>query len=236
MTSMSEWKTRRVDPRDENDRPRFFTDHEWLTIEAAMARIIPTDHDPGATEARAVRFLDRYLSGIDFIFASARGDGFLDLTGTSADAWRARVGDLQRLYRNGIRDLDALSSCRHGAEFLSLAPDDQDEVLVQISGAPMPATVSPERGLGGVTIQVYMFDDGLSFFDALVMHTRQGFYGDPVYGGNHDKVGWTVIGFPGPESLADTIDGTYSLREYYLSDYDWEDLIPHLRQRHDVQA
>ena len=33
------------------------------------------------------------------------------------------------------------------------------------------------------------------------MHTRQGFYADPIYGGNRDRVGWQVIGFPGPASL-----------------------------------
>ena len=33
------------------------------------------------------------------------------------------------------------------------------------------------------------------------MHTRQGFYADPIYGGNRDRVGWRVIGFPGPASL-----------------------------------
>ena len=33
-------------------------------------------------------------------------------------------------------------------------------------------------------------------------HTRQGFYADPIYGGNRDRIGWQVIGFPGPD-LAD---------------------------------
>jgi gluconate 2-dehydrogenase gamma chain len=40
----------------------FFDAHQRATIEAAMARIIPTDDQPGAREAGTIEFLDRYLS------------------------------------------------------------------------------------------------------------------------------------------------------------------------------
>jgi gluconate 2-dehydrogenase gamma chain len=206
----------------------FFDDHEWDTIEAATARIIPSDHDPGAREAGAVRFIDRYLSGIDYVYAAADGSGFLRMSGKLADAWRARIRDLGETYRQGVRDLDTIARERFGADFVSLRDPEQDAVLEQLSGAPKPSPVTLAGDGGNPTIQVYAFDDGLSFFDALVAHTRQGFYGDPVYGGNRDRVGWTVIGFPGPESLKDTMDGTYSVREYYVQDYDWHELIPHL--------
>jgi gluconate 2-dehydrogenase gamma chain len=129
-----------------------------------------------------------------------------------------------------VRDLDAIARERFGADFGSLRDSDQDVVLEQLSGASKPAPVGLTGDDGNPTIQVYAFDDGLTFFDALVAHTRQGFYGDPVYGGNRDKVGWTVIGFPGPDSLKDTMDGTYSVREYYLQDHVWSDLIPYLRE------
>jgi len=35
------------------------------------------------------------------------------------------------------------------------------------------------------------------FFQRLLGDTRQGFFADPVYGGNRDMVGWKMIGFPG---------------------------------------
>ncbi|HLJ49041.1 MAG TPA: gluconate 2-dehydrogenase subunit 3 family protein [Bryobacteraceae bacterium] len=36
------------------------------------------------------------------------------------------------------------------------------------------------------------------FFDLLVAHTMQGFYGDPRHGGNRDRVSWKMLGIPYP--------------------------------------
>src|SRR4051795_7418060 len=116
--SKADWPTvgGPVDPDDESRL--FFTDHEWETIDAACARIIPPDHDPGAREARVVRFIDRYLSGIGYIYAAADGSGFLRLEGKEAQAWEARVAALQRRYREGLRALDALSHDMFQAPFV----------------------------------------------------------------------------------------------------------------------
>lgn len=35
------------------------------------------------------------------------------------------------------------------------------------------------------------------FFALLLEHTRQGMFGDPIYGGNRDFIGWDLIGYPG---------------------------------------
>ena len=47
------------------------------------------------------------------------------------------------------------------------------------------------------------------------MHTRQGFYADPIYGGNKDRIGWQVIGFPGPASLNEVFTGRYSTLAWF---------------------
>lgn len=39
--------------------------------------------------------------------------------------------------------------------------------------------------------------DGKQFFEALLQITMEGFFADPIYGGNRDKAGWKLIGFPG---------------------------------------
>jgi len=35
------------------------------------------------------------------------------------------------------------------------------------------------------------------FFEILLQDTRQGFFADPIYGGNRDMAAWKMIGFPG---------------------------------------
>lgn len=236
LSDKAHWRVVDGHADDQDQSPLFFTDQEWRTIEAAAARIIPTDHDPGATEAGVVRFIDRYLSGIRFIYAAQKGDGFLELAGKDAEAWRARMFDMQRTYRAGIRQLDERARELGGADFADLDPERQDVVLVALSGRPRPAAVQLGNSESAGAFQMGAFDDGLGFFDALVSHTRQGFYSDPIYGGNKDRVGWRVIGFPGPESLADTVDGTYSLEDRFLQDYDWAELVPHLLRTTREQA
>ena len=80
----------------------FFDPHQRATIEAAMARIIPTDDTPGAREAGCIDFLDRYLSGLGYIFAKPDGSGFEVLEGRSAEAWMQRIEIMRTRYVEGI--------------------------------------------------------------------------------------------------------------------------------------
>jgi gluconate 2-dehydrogenase gamma chain len=230
MACRSEWAVVpewRIDPA--STEPRFFTAHQWDTVEAATARIIPTDRDPGAREAKVVRFIDRYLSGIGHVYASGDGSGFLAITGKFADAWKQHIARLQDVYREGTRQLDIAANVRCGLDFAQLSEELQDEILIEISGAPKPAHLDRAAAGGRAYGANLQSDAGLGFFTALCLHTRQGFYSDPVYGGNHGRVGWHVIGFPGPHSLADTQSCSYSLEHLLVSDRDWTDLVPHLR-------
>ena len=62
-----------------------------------------------------------------------------------------------------------------------LAPADQDALLKRLEKG--------ELALAGV--------DGKAFFAQLLQNTLEGFWSDPIYGGNRDLVGWKLIGFPG---------------------------------------
>jgi gluconate 2-dehydrogenase gamma chain len=221
-----------IQPRVAVDAPErlFFDEHQWQTIEDATARIIPTDHQPGAREAAVVRYIDRYLSGIEYIYAAADGSGFLELDGHPAQSWTRRVEALRCAYSEGVRDLDRLSSEIFGSPFTELDEAKQDAVLVTLSGAPKPEPLGPGRAESIGTILQSVSDHRLTFFNLLTLHTRQGFYCDPFYGGNRDRIGWDVIGFPGPTSLKDTNDCSFSLESTYVTGKAWEDLIPHLRE------
>ncbi len=77
---------------------------EGETLEAITARLIPTDdYGPGATEARATRYIDRALGG-------------------------ALAASLPA-YREGLRAVDRFSETAAGGRFADLPADAQDGVL-----------------------------------------------------------------------------------------------------------
>lgn len=201
----------------------FFDDHQRATVEAAMARIIPSDDTPGAREARTVDFVDRYLSGIDYIYALPDGSGFERLEGRRAAAWQQRVDLARSKYVAGIAELDRLCLEQHRAHFVDLDEHQQDEMLRRIERAGTPEAErawrdTPAIAYGGPVepaLQQTNAEVDMDFFNLLITHTRQGFLADPIYGGNKDQVGWQVIGFPGPASLAEVHTGRYSTLEYF---------------------
>jgi gluconate 2-dehydrogenase gamma chain len=64
-------------------------------------------------------------------------------------------------------------------------------------------------------MQQYETETDLDFFSMLVLHTRQGFYADPIYGGNQNHIGWQVIGFSGPASMAEAHSGMYNTLAFF---------------------
>ncbi len=209
----------------------FFDEHQRRTIEAAMARIIPTDSEPGAREAGTIEFLDRYLSGIDYVYAKPDGSGFERLDGKRAAAWRQRIDIVRAKYIEGVTELDRRSRARFGALFAELTGEQQDRILTEMES---PATWTAHNlelaqvtdGYGAPVepaMQQTSAEVEIEFFPLLALHTRQGFYADPIYGGNRDHVGWRLIGFEGPQSLADSHAGRYTSRPFFAEDQiDWE--------------
>jgi gluconate 2-dehydrogenase gamma chain len=204
--------------------PRFFDDFQRRTIEAAMARIIPTDQEPGASEAGAIDFLDRYLSGIDYVYARPDGSGFARLEGKRAEAWRQRIEIVRQTYLEGIEELNQRGRAEFGDDFADLAPDQQDLVLslMEQPARDEERAREEEQSIAGFAppepaLQQIAAEIDLDFFPLLVLHTRQGFLADPIYGGNRDRVGWDVIGFPGPSSLAEAHAGRYSTLPYFYA-------------------
>jgi gluconate 2-dehydrogenase gamma chain len=203
----------------------FFNAHQRATIEAAMTRIIPTDDQPGAREAGTIDFLDRYLSGLDFIYAKPDGSGFEKLEGKRADAWRQRVEMIRAKYVDGIKELDRKSQSKFGAEFVQLTPEQQDRILTDMEHPALETGVGMEEAKAvEPALQQTNAEIDLAFFPLLALHTRQGFYADPIYGGNKNRVGWKLIGFEGPESLAETHAGRFTTLPFFAEQQiDWEE-------------
>jgi gluconate 2-dehydrogenase gamma chain len=209
----------------------FFDAHQRATIEAAMARIIPTDDQPGAKEAGTIDFVDRYLSGLDFIYAKPDGSGFEKLEGKRAEAWTQRIEIIRTTYVAGIKELDSRSKSQFDAEFVRLTSEQQDRILAVMERPAAQAEAASETA-GTVAgsapvepaLQQTSAEIDLEFFPLLALHTRQGFYSDPIYGGNKNRVGWKLIGFEGPESLAETHAGRFTTLPFFAEQQiDWEE-------------
>jgi gluconate 2-dehydrogenase gamma chain len=207
----------------------FFDEHQWSTIEAAMSRIIPTDHQPGAKEAGTIEFLDRYLSGTGFIYARPDGSGFEKLQGKRAEAWQQRINIVREKYLEGIKELDRRSQAKFDADFVQLAAEQQDHILAAMERAVRQTEVTLEQAEATAAwapaepaMQQTSTETELDFFPLLALHTRQGFYADPIYGGNKNRVGWDLIGFDGPTSLSETHAGRYTTLPYFAEgQIDW---------------
>ncbi|HZZ35865.1 MAG TPA: gluconate 2-dehydrogenase subunit 3 family protein [Caulobacteraceae bacterium] len=165
-----------------DDRPGyiFFSAEEAAFVEAAVARLIPKDDlGPGALEAGVPRFIDRQLAG-----PYGQGDHFYLHTpmpkGEATQGWQ--MGSPGEVYRAAIREVDRWTLDAKGKPFAQLAPSDQDEALGELESGKAPLKAGPPAK---------------AFFDLLLQNTLEGFFADPLYGGNRDMVAWRLIGFPG---------------------------------------
>ncbi len=179
---------------------RFFTEAERRSIDALTARLIPSDDvGPGAREAGVVDFIDDQLAG-----PFGRGERWY-MQGPFADGLPTQGYQSEHppagLYRAAIAALDA--HCRRsfdGRAFAELTEDEQDALIQQMDDG--------ELEMEGVS--------AAAFFSLLQDNTIEGFFCDPVYGGNRDMVGWKLIGFPGVR-------------------YDWRDHLDHDGARIDIE-
>ncbi len=160
----------------------FFTPAEGAAIEAIVDRLIPHDDlSPGGTEMGCAVFIDRQLAGP---YGDARG---LYMRPPFAKASpllgpQSQDGPAAQ-YRLGLAALDAYTRKTFSNKgFRELAADQQDEVL---------------KGLEAGKIELASDISSAAFFKLLLQNTKEGFFADPIYGGNRDMKAWVMIGFPG---------------------------------------
>ncbi|MBV0892926.1 gluconate 2-dehydrogenase subunit 3 family protein [Paracoccus sp. Z118] len=161
-------------------QPTFFTPEEWAFVMAAAARLIPSAGDgPGAIETRVPVFIDLQLAGE---YGQA-GDWYM-VGPHMPDAdpflgWQSPLTPAQ-VYRQAIPAFDAWCVDRYGGSFTALTEEQQDEALALL-----------QEG------EVELAPEIRDFFTILLQNTKEGYFSDPKYGGNHGMQSWVYIGFPG---------------------------------------
>lgn len=158
----------------------FLRPDEARFIEAAVARLIPADaNGPGAIEAGVPNYIDRQLGG-----AWGAGERLY-----RSGPWQPGVPGQgyqlpftpSELFRNSLRAINDDLQKRRNTSFDKLPGNEQDAYLESLQ--------TGQQSLNGVPAH--------TFFESLLALTTEGFFADPIYGGNKDMVAWKMIGFPG---------------------------------------
>ena len=159
----------------------YFTSDEAAAVEAIADRIIPPDpQTAGGKDAGCGVYLDRQLAG-----PYGRNEGLYNVgpfqKGTKSQGAQSSTTRAD-LYRKALAALDR--HCRSkfdGKRFADLSDSDKDSVLHELDAEKLK------------------FDDADAkvFFDEILKDVQQGFFADPIYGGNRDMVAWKMIGYPG---------------------------------------
>ena len=94
--------------------------------------------------------------------------------------------DQQDFYRRGLVQLEEYCQKAHGHAFRSLPAAQQDEVVAALAEGKADNFTYPRAQ---------------AFFERVRLHTMEGMFADPIYGGNKDFAGWKLVGFPGAQHM-----------------------------------
>jgi gluconate 2-dehydrogenase gamma chain len=153
---------------------------ERAFLTAAVDTLIPADDlSPSGSACGVVDFIERQL-------ASAWGEGaglYRDgpvLPGKPEYGYQLALTP-RELLRAGIVAADAWSRGTHGKDFAALSEAERIAALKAFEGGAAQFTDVPAK----------------DFFEALLALAMEGFFADPIHGGNRDCASWKMIGYPG---------------------------------------
>jgi gluconate 2-dehydrogenase gamma chain len=154
---------------------------EAAFVEALVDHMVPADEvSPKGTDLGVNIYIDRALAG-----GWGKGDRLYMQgpwkKGAPSQGYQLPLTPAQ-LYRAGIEATNAHCRKTYGKTFDRIEDAQRQEVLTGLSTGKIA------------------FDNGLPvrvFWTTLYQTVIEGMYSDPIYGGNRNKAGWAIIGFPG---------------------------------------
>jgi len=150
---------------------RFFNEHQYALVATLAALIVPTDEDPGATEAGVVEYIDRLV---------------------------AQSESKQTTYVEGLDWLDELSQKEYDKDFLSLDLREQIDLLRSIDEATAMRGRSVSGFLERVDRKIdRIWDDLFGIGDEPHFFFRE-IRRDVFYGYYSNPISWEVVGYYGP--------------------------------------
>jgi gluconate 2-dehydrogenase gamma chain len=158
----------------------FLNLEEQAFVEALVDHMIPADDlTPKGTDLGVNIYIDRALGG-----AWGRGDRLYMQgpwkIGAPSQGYQLPLTPAQ-LYRAGIEATNAHCVKTYHKPFDKLTEPQREEVLVALSAGKLDFGALPSR----------------TFWTTVYQTVMEGMFADPIYGGNRNKAGWKMIGFPG---------------------------------------
>jgi gluconate 2-dehydrogenase gamma chain len=159
----------------------FLTPNEAEWVEALVNHMIPADHlTSSGTDLGVNIFIDRALND-----GWGKGDRlYLNgpwEKGTPTQGYQLPLTPAQ-LYRSGILASDNYCEKTYGLKFSALSNTQKENFLKGIQSGKIVFTSGPPSKI---------------FFDLVYQTVIEGFFADPIYGGNANKEAWRMLGFPG---------------------------------------
>lgn len=160
----------------------FFTKQQAQLVGAIFDRLIPEDDiSMSATQAGCVTYIDAQLNG-PFGRAEKRYQLGPFKKGTPQQGNQSPLTPAE-YYKRGLATLEDYCKSKFKKSFIDLNNEEKDKFIGQME------TGSIQFADNEISSQV--------FFELLLQNVREGYFADPIYGGNKDMVGWKMIGFPG---------------------------------------
>jgi gluconate 2-dehydrogenase gamma chain len=179
-----------VAPSPQSEPLLILNESEHAFVVAAVDTLIPADElSQSGSDCGCAVYIDRQL-------ASAWGGGAKTyragpyFKGKPEQGYQLSLTPAE-FFSAGIAAANDWSRKTYGHDFDRLPPDKRVEALKAMEeGKAEFANFSAK-----------------SFFSRLLAITMEGFFADPIYGGNRNKVSWRMLGFPGlPATYAKVID------------------------------
>jgi len=172
------------------------TEHAFFV--AAADTLIPADDlSPSGSQCGVATFIDRQLAGAYGGGARLYRDG--PFTKAKPELGYQLPLNPREFFRAGIAAANDWSRKTYGKDFDRLAEADRE--------AALKAMESGKAEFPGFSSRM--------FFNALLDLSMEGFFADPIYGGNRDMAAWKMVGYPG-------LPATYreDIKKYFGKKYD----------------
>lgn len=154
---------------------------EAAFVEALVDHMVPADqYTPKGTDLGLNTYIDRALAG-----GWGKGDRLYMQgpwkQGVPSQGYQLPLTPAE-LYRAGIAAANAFCVKTYGKRFDKITESQRQEFLLGLQAGKVAFENGPPARV---------------FFTTMYQNVMEGMFADPIYGGNRDKAGWKMIGFPG---------------------------------------